>query len=269
MEKCKLCKDFYSNEEMNGFCSNCFIKHCEINNIEIPDKYYHLKYKASDQEMNINFETIIKGKTISEKYRLSSQVKLLEKKLNADLIKLIVDKFAEIYDNGNGVDKNTMNFLKNVISKPKLNISTLFNIIVDELKIVSFHDDNNLTINKIFTAEQTGELLEIRRRITEQHEIYKWEHLFSMLTGDYWNNVRATHGVGECYYNMSRGKPSFISLYEINNKYLGENLDLGDGRKIYINGNKDIYNYNIELLKMKMKVNILQYTNNFQSLRLM
>ena len=127
---------------------------------------------------DINFETIIKGKTISEKYRLSSQVKLLEK-LNADLIKLIVDKFAEIYDNGNGVDKKYNEFSKNVISKPKLNISTLFNIIVDELKIVSFHDDNNLTINKIFTAEQTGELLEIRRRITEQHEIYKWEHLFS------------------------------------------------------------------------------------------
>ena len=35
MEKCKRCKDFYSNVEMSGFCSNCFIKHCETNNIDI------------------------------------------------------------------------------------------------------------------------------------------------------------------------------------------------------------------------------------------
>lgn len=268
MEKCKECKDFYSNEEMSGFCSNCFIKHCEINNIDIPYKYTQLKYKNSDQEVNNSFEIIINGKTISEKYSLSSQVKLLEKNLNADLIRLIFDKLAENYDDGNGVDNKTMKLLKNIVSKPELKISTLFNIIVDDLKIISLHGDNNLSINKIFTAKQTGELLEIRRRIIQQDQVYNWEHLLSMLTGDYWNNVRVTHGIGECYYNMSCSRPNFISLYELSGKHIGKNLELGDGRKMHINGNKDIYKYNIELLKIKMADNILRYRNYFQSPRL-
>ena len=41
-----------------------------------------------------------------------------------------------------------MKLLKNIVSKPELKLSTLFRIIVDELKIISFDDNNNLS-NKI------------------------------------------------------------------------------------------------------------------------
>ena len=86
-----------------------------------------------------------------------------------------------------------------------------------------------------------------------------------MLTGDYWNNVSYTVLVNVIIWVVV--SQFYLTLW-IEWKHIGKNLELGDGRKMHINGNKDIYKYNIELLKIKMADNILRYRNYFQSPRL-